>query len=50
MVYLHPESVLVTCELAKEDLVGDGVQEMGLCSVGYVQLPWLFQENVCTVS
>lgn len=25
IVYLHPESVLVTCELAKEDPVGDGV-------------------------
>lgn len=50
MVYLHPESVLVMCELVKEDLVGDAVQELGLCSVGYVQLPWLFQENMCTVS
>lgn len=27
-------------ELAKEDLVGDDVQEMDMFSVGYVQFPW----------
>lgn len=41
---------MVTFELAKEDLVGDDVQEMDMFSVGFIQLPWLFHENICIVS
>lgn len=50
VVYLHTEKVVVMFELAKEDLVGDDIQEMDMFSVGYVQFPWWFYENICIVS
>lgn len=50
IVYLDAENVTMRFELAKEDLVGDDIQEMDIFSVGYVQLPWLFHENIYIVS
>lgn len=46
IVYLQTVNVLVMFELAKEDLVGDDVQDMVMFSMEYVQLPWLFHENI----
>lgn len=49
IVYLQTVNVLVMFELAKEDLVGDDVQDMVMFSMEYVQLPWLFHENICVI-
>lgn len=48
---LWTENILVMSELTEGDLVGkDVVQEIDMFTTKYVQLPWLFHENICISS